>query len=136
MEDPTPAPAPSESDGEAPALIPVRYPRAQDYRIYHVDGAFGAFTPNGNVTLDFFVERGTFPDLVVYENNNGSLGKEHSRRQDSATIVRERVCGMFLDLSAAIRLRDWLNDKVNDAMELGFIIPADSQESDGDDVED
>jgi len=92
--------------------IEFHYLKTNNYRSYHVDGVFGGITPNGNIYMELFLERGPTPRSVLHEfNSDGSLGKELSR-QGKTGLIREVEAGVVLNPATAEAIRSWLAQKI------------------------
>lgn len=103
--------------------IDIHYLKTGNYRIFHVDGAFGGPTPNGQIYMALFVERATIPEVVRYEiKRDGSLSEEISRLGKTGA-VREVEAGIIMNLETAKSLREWLNQKITE-IESVFNPPA------------
>jgi hypothetical protein len=97
-----------------PKRVRFEFIKSPDYRTITVDGVFGGISPRGAVFASFFVERPSIPTVTVYELENGRLGSEVKElRVDREGIVREVQVGLVLDLEAATRVRDWLNNRID-----------------------
>lgn len=99
--------------------IPIKYKESSNYEIYHADGVGGGWTPRTNLSVDFFVERGSFPDVLVHGlTEEGKLG-EILDVKGAQGISRERQCGIIMNVQTAIGLRDWLTDKIEEGKRDG-----------------
>lgn len=98
-----------------PEDITFHYIKTSNYRTFHVDGAYGGLCPNGNIYMEFFVERLPTPKKVTHVlNDNGTLGSPKSH-EGKEGMVREIESGLVMDVVTAARLRDWLSDKIDQA---------------------
>ena len=98
--------------------IEIHYIKDKHYRIYHVDGAFGGFTPKGNLHLSLFVERSPIPQKTIHKiTEEGNLG-EITDRTSKSGIIREMECGLVMNIETAQQIKDWLEDKLNQFEEL------------------
>lgn len=93
--------------------IQIHYKKIEGYRTYHVDGAYGGLTPKANIYVEFFVERHPTPKIVEHTVGvDGMLGE--GRKVDGLNgIVRQIECGISLDLTTAIALRDFLSGQIS-----------------------
>lgn len=100
--------------------IPIKYKEAADYKVYHADGAHGGWTPRTNLSIDFYVERSTFPEVIVHSlSDKGDLGPVIEQKGEKG-IRRERQFGVILSIRTAVELRNWLNDKIKEGQEAGL----------------
>jgi len=100
--------------------IPIKYRQSPSYKIYHADGAMGGWTPKSNLSVDFFVERASLPEMLVHEiTDKGKLGKIIEQRGDKG-ISRERQFGVIMSIKTAVELRDWLTQKINEGQKAGL----------------
>ena len=92
--------------------IEFHYLKTNNYRSFHVDGAYGGITPNGNIYMELFLERAPTPKSVLHEfDEDGSLGKELSR-QSKTGLIREVEAGLVLNLATAEAIEKWLAEKI------------------------
>lgn len=75
----------------------------------------GGVTPNGNVHISFFNERGPIPQLIEHEiEHDNSLGKEIvEARIGKIGVVREVDTDVIMNLATALAFKDWLDEKIN-----------------------
>ena len=98
--------------------VTINYIKTQNYRSFHVDGIFGGITPAGNIYVEPFTERSVTPRKIRHKvANNGALGEE-IEREGLEGIIRQIECGLVLTLDAAISLRNWLDDKIEDTRKI------------------
>lgn len=94
--------------------IQIHYIKTSSYRTYHVDGAYGGLTPNGNIYCEFFVERNVTPQSITYGiDKTGRLGKL-KKKTGKKGLVREIECGISISIRTAFALKNWLEDKIKD----------------------
>ncbi len=107
--------------------IELHYIKTASYRTYHVDGAFGGLTPRGNIYCDFFVERAPTPQSMVHKiTRDGQLGDEKNRTGKDG-LVRQIECGISLDIKAAINLKTWLDEKIEEYQKNILVIKDDKK---------
>jgi len=98
-----------------PDDITFHYIKTSNYRTFHVDGAYGGLCPNGNIYMEFFVERMPTPKKVTHSlNKDATLGPPISA-EGKEGMIREIESGLVMDVITATRLRDWLADKIDKA---------------------
>jgi hypothetical protein len=94
----------------------VHYTKALEYRTIHVDGIIGGPTPNGRcLVIDFFNERGSFPETTVHTiGENGILEYGVVDQQINARpgIWREIDFNAVLDLDTARSFYEWLGRNI------------------------
>jgi len=104
---------------EAP-ILPIKYRQSSSYQVYFADGVMGGWTPISNLSIDFFVQRNTFPETVIHEiTESGKLGKVIEQRGDKG-ITRERQFGLIINFQTAYELRDWLNKQIEEGEKAGL----------------
>jgi hypothetical protein len=100
--------------GGLPSSIQFHYVKSNHFRVIHVNGAFGGFSPDGSLFMAIFSERPTLPDVTVQTvESTGQLGAEIiEQRKGREGIVRELEAGLAMDLKTARSLVQWLNDRI------------------------
>ncbi len=99
---------------DLPEEILIHYIKTPSYRTYHVDGAYGGITPNGNIYCEFFIDRNVTPQSILYNiNEKGGLGKP-KKVTGKKGIVREIECGISIDIRTARLLKNWLEDRIKE----------------------
>jgi hypothetical protein len=97
--------------------ITFHYLKGSGYRDSHCDGVFGGMTPGGGyLWIGFFSERNPVPREAVHEaipvdNVDGGVrpGKLISEESDvKEGVIRTLEAGVFIDLSLAENLKNWL----------------------------
>lgn len=103
-----------KSGDQLPSSIALNYIKSNYFRVVHVDGAMGGFTPRGHLFMSLFSERAPLPDVIVQAVENGQLGKEIvEQRKGSEGIIRELEVGVVMDLNVAKSLLAWLKERVD-----------------------
>ena len=102
------------SSGNTPTELKVRYIKSNFFRVVHSDGAFGGFTPQGNIFVGIYNERAPIPDVTYQAIEGGIVRKDIvEHRQDGKTeIIRELEVGLTMDINVAKSLLDWLKEKI------------------------
>jgi hypothetical protein len=108
----------SASREEGQSEIEIHHDRTSSYRTYHVDGMRGGLSPEGKLTVDFYVERTAMPQVLrqVVEES-GQLGDIVGAGGDRSGIVRESEGGLVMDVETAAQVYDWLGGKLAEALE-------------------
>jgi hypothetical protein len=100
--------------------VPIKYKKSPSYEIYHADGAMGQWTPKSNLSVDFYVERASMPEMLIHEvSEDGKLGRVIEQRGDKG-VSRERQFGVIMSIQTAIELRDWLANKIEEGQQAGL----------------
>jgi hypothetical protein len=103
-----------KSDGapEPPGRVAFDFVKSPHFRAVRADGAIGGVTPNGQIHIAFYSERHAIPRRVVHTiDSTGKLGDEIGRESRDA-IVREMDFDLFLTLSVAKSVHQWLGDRI------------------------
>lgn len=94
--------------------LTFNYVKTPSYRTYHVDGIYGGLTPNGNVYCELFIDRNVTPQTVVHElDENGKLSGVPKKKTGKTGYIREIECGIIMDIEAALTMKEWLGDKID-----------------------
>ena len=64
------------ANDDSSAKLRVKYQTSPQYRTYGATGAYGGLSPNGEIVIDFFVERQAPPDNLIIEITDGCRIKE------------------------------------------------------------
>ncbi len=90
------------------------YVKSNFFRVIHADGAWGGISPRGDIHVSFYNERGALPDSSIITLAADGKPTKPEVAQSSGTIIREIECDVVLDLAAAIGLRKWLDNHINE----------------------
>jgi len=100
--------------GTIPTQLAFDYIKGPHFRSVRADGAIGAVTPNGHIHMALYSERPAIPRRLVHEvDQEGKLGKE-VERESRESIVREMDVDVFLTLSVAKSIHDWLGRRIKE----------------------
>lgn len=105
--------SPENGHEDTHAEVVFRYFKSNFFRVVHADGAWGGLSPQGDIHISFYNERAAIPDsskLVVSQKTNQLVRPEEF--EASSRFVREVEVDVIVDLSTAIQLRGWLDDKI------------------------
>ncbi|MGA9460699.1 MAG: hypothetical protein WBV16_13440, partial [Desulfobaccales bacterium] len=69
------------------------YEKNNNYKLLPATGAFGGVNPSGDIIVDFFVERHSVPEKIIYEI--GPSGNKEIKREGQK-VVREMQVGIIL----------------------------------------
>src|SRR5450755_3231961 len=102
-----------------PKEIEFDFIKSNFYRVVRGDGVFGGLSPNGSLHLGVYSERIPYPQKMFHKVENGAVGPEETeRREGRKGILRELEVGISMDISQAIVLRTWLDDKLKQYEQL------------------
>jgi hypothetical protein len=95
---------------------PVKFihEKGAQYRIFPADSAWGVINHNGNLQIDFCVERPPTPSVVIQPvkpdgNPTGEQISEGLGDQKYFNVVRDFQCGIVLSYAAAVQVRSVLD---------------------------
>ena len=114
-------------DKSIPPTIEFDYIKSNFFRVIRVNGAFGGFSPDGNLYMAVFSERPAMPDATIYAvESSGKVGQEilEERKTTSKGIVRELEAGLSFDVNAARAIIQWLTERVEIAEKLAAEVQA------------
>lgn len=98
--------------------IDFHYLKTNSYRSIHVDGVFGGLTPRGNLYLELFLERKPTPRKVKHLVKDSGIVGDEIEREGKAGFIREIECGLIMDIVTAKKLREWIDNKINEFEEI------------------
>jgi len=113
----------AEGSGEVAKTVPLQfhYIKGPGYRECVSHGAIGGITPQGKVWMALYAERYPLPRMTEFAVEvTGEIG-EVTFDERTATpvlvdtrngVIRHVEFSTYLDIDAAERLRDWLNDRI------------------------
>ncbi|MCF7957175.1 MAG: hypothetical protein K9M57_01865 [Phycisphaerae bacterium] len=97
---------------DMPTEIHFDYIKGGQFRVIHVDGAFGSAGPKLNsIQMALFSERRAIPKRETYEFDGQKLGAL-KKRESLESIVREIEVEAVFDMETAKALRAWLDEKI------------------------
>lgn len=92
--------------------IKVKYLFSDDYNPCYVNGAYGGISTQGEIVMNFYLERQPIPKYIEHElTEEGRLGNvaEVSPEDFEKSVVRYVSNGVVVNLKTAKDIRDWLN---------------------------
>jgi hypothetical protein len=101
--------------------ISYDYIKGNNFRVIHVDGVYGGTAPRpGIIHMDVFNERWPIPKRTVNKfSREEGVGKEiFEERITRDAVVREVEVELVMGIDTAIRMRDWLNNKITKCAEI------------------
>lgn len=97
-------------DAPQSASIGIAFVRSNFSRVIHVDGAWGTYTPQWDIHLALYSERWSLPEqTTIVIAPDGSMSEEPVR---GSGVTREIEADVILTESAAVRLRDFLDERL------------------------
>jgi len=98
--------------------VRFKYVFAEDYNPIYANGAWGGINPDGEIVINFYLQRLALPDSVTHSvGPEGRVGAQMKQEPESQkhTFVRYVTNGVVLDLKHAKTIRDWLDKHIADA---------------------
>lgn len=94
--------------------IQIHYIKSPHFKSFFATGIFGGVSPNGLVSMAFFVDRPPIPQSIVtsVDVETGKTKEIDGSRVVKEGVIREVDCNILLDLNTAISLRDWLDKQI------------------------
>lgn len=89
--------------------IKVFYEKSKDYRLIPATGAYGGVSPNGEVIIDFYVERRDSPESITLEIDD--QGKAIEKSPVRSRFIREKQFGIVLRPDIALTIGKFISDK-------------------------
>ena len=93
----------------------ILYIKSTGYRVIHCDGALGAITRQGILSMALYSERIRLPDKSVLEFDSEQQTVKERAVGKHRGIVREIEVQVMLSLESADAMRAWLEERVNEA---------------------
>ncbi len=98
--------------GQKQSKVTFRYVYPADLRDLYINGAYGGVSPRHEIHAHFYSERTPIPKTVTHELTEAmTLGKEESK-EIGGDLVRLIQTSIVMDLETAVRIRKWLDDKI------------------------
>lgn len=96
---------------EVSSSLKFKFKFSEDYNPVYVNGAFGGVTPNGELVLNFYLERHAIPkSQTMALESGGTLGEEIEREpvDYKASMVRYVTHGVVLSPPGAARIYSFI----------------------------
>ncbi len=109
-----------------------KYIFPEDYNPSYVNGVFGGASIQGEIVVNFTLERHPIPNSITHElEPDLSLGKEIRRDPDDyqKLLVRYVTSGVILNIRNARLIRDWLSEQIKLAEGIEGNIKANEESS-------
>lgn len=125
-----PAKKNSKTTPKRPQKITFHYIKSAQHRVVHVDGAFGAVTPKGFISMGLFSERFPFPTESTHSliDDGSALKNEADEVKGKKGIVREIDVTAVLTPDLAKKIAEWLIQKATEAEKLVKLAQAPAKE--------
>jgi len=96
------------SEPQIPSRVKIHYIKSNLFRVVHSEGAIGGITPNREIFVSLFNERGALPKVIEFAiSPEGNLGQEIGR-EGKEGVVREMEIGVLMSADAAKNLAQFL----------------------------
>jgi len=106
---------------DQPTSVKFKYLFADDYIPSYVNGAIGGITPQGEIVINFYLERFPLPNTEIFEvTEEGKLAEKKSVDPEdyARSLVRQVTHGVVLNLKTARQVHEWLRQQI-EAAEMG-----------------
>lgn len=103
--------------------IKFKYKFSEDYNPKYANGAIGGINPQGEIVINFYLERNGLPISQTFElKNSNTIGdlKETDPVDFSKSIIRYIQNGVVLNYSSAKEIHRWLGEHL-DKIESGEV---------------
>lgn len=99
-----------------PTKVKFVFRKSDDYQQCFVNGAYGGFTPHGDLVCDFFFE---FKEMPTEQEANIYAGSDKleyiaGETPDAIKFIREVKLGVIMSPQKVIDLRNWLDKKIEE----------------------
>ena len=104
--------------------IRFKYIFEDDYNPKYVNGAFGGVSPQGEIIVNFYLERIPLPYEDHHElYSDGHISQIKSRKPDDfeGTMIRYIQSGIVVSLEQAKSIQAWLGSKIEEAEKIEMI---------------
>lgn len=103
---------------EKPEKIKFKYIFQENYNPKYVNGAFGGISPQGEIVINFYMERVAIPKTQTFGFHEGQIldeiVEERTPQDHEKSVVRVIENGIVLDLAHAELIHDWLAKHIKD----------------------
>jgi hypothetical protein len=98
---------------DIPDKLTFKYVYPENLRDLYINGCWGGVTPRKEIYMHLFSERHPIPKSVTHsvDKKTMALGKEIDK-EEGGNVVRLIQTSVAMDISTAIAVRDWLDDKI------------------------
>lgn len=100
--------------------LEFHYLKSPGFKSFYATGAYGGISPNGLISMAFYVERSPIPQKTVFSfDKEGKLGKELiDLKEGKEGVIRELDCNILFDINTAKNIRNWLDNHIKNLEEL------------------
>ena len=112
--------------------IRFKYVFPEDYNPVYCNGAFGGVSTQGEIVVNFFIERMPIPNSVTYSiNPDGTLGgvAEIDPENLDDIVIRYISTGIVLSEENAKSIYEWLGKQIEELNNRKAIVTPVSKES-------
>ena len=100
--------------------VNVDYTEAPDYKTVYANGAYGGPSPQGDIVVDFYIERNKpYDGLILTVNAEGQIVKEIPVNENadapSKIFTREKQITVVMRPDIAHSVGKWLMEKAKEA---------------------
>lgn len=97
--------------------ITFKYKFAEDYNPFYVNGAQGGILPNGDLAINFYLERLPLPNEQDFEiDEKGTIGSNPVRNEPhnlESSMIRMVQSGVIMNSATAEALYNWLGQQID-----------------------
>ncbi len=97
--------------------IEFQYIFSDDYNPIYCNGAYGGVSTQGEIIVNFYLERMPIPNKMTHKlNADGTLGRVEKTDPDTldSKVIRFVSSGIILSESSAKSIYNWLGSKINE----------------------
>jgi hypothetical protein len=99
--------------------ISIDYVKSNNFRVVNVNGLIGGVTLTGDIHMAVWNQRRPYPQQVVHEiTEEGTLGRELSRKARETDLLREIEVGLVFSPDMAESMIRWLQSRLEEASHL------------------
>jgi len=91
--------------------IDIMFSKASDYKVIPATGAWGGLSPNGEVIVDFFIERRQDPSSIIITVDEQKRKVEEQQEPTPTVFVRELQFGVVMRPDIAYSIGKFLMEK-------------------------
>lgn len=97
-------------------LYSFKYSKSSDFKTFGVSGAYGGFTVNGNLNLNFYTETSEIPKESKHEIIDGRISKQSVNLEipKELSSIREVLVGLNMDLNTAKSIIKWMQQHIEE----------------------
>lgn len=101
--------------------IKFKYKFPKEYNPKYANGAIGGISTNGEIIVNFYLERQGLPYSITNEiDSEGNVGMEIARepKDYDSSIIRYVDTGVVLSLNSAKKIHEWLGRHIETLEEV------------------